>query len=67
MKTTIAVRNITAVSGKVFSWFRFINVDSDYKLCYDESFVFPSLTDEECDKKTKDSMEEMKTFIDQLL
>jgi hypothetical protein len=66
MKTTIAVRNITAVSGKVFTWFRFINVESDYKLGHDESFVFPSLTDKECEKETKDSIEEMKNFIDQL-
>jgi hypothetical protein len=67
MKTTIAVRNITAVSGKVFTWFRFINVESGYKLCHDESFVLPCLTDEECEMETKSSIKNMETLIEELV
>lgn len=67
LKTTISVRNITAVSGKVFTWFRFINVESDYKLGHDESFVFPRLTDEECEVETKLSIKNMENLIEELV
>jgi hypothetical protein len=62
--TTISVRNINAISGKVFTWFKFVNMESGYKLCHDESFVFPSLTDEECEKETKDSIKNMEKLIE---
>ena len=62
--TTISVRNTTAISGKVFTWFSFVNVELGYKLCYDESFVFPPLTDEECEKETRDSVRDMEKLIE---
>jgi hypothetical protein len=66
-KTTISVRNITVISGKVFTWFQFMNMESGYKLCHDESFVLPCLTDEECEVETKLSIKNMESLIQELV
>jgi hypothetical protein len=66
-KTTISVRNITVISGKVFTWFEFMNMESGYKLFHDESFVLPCLTDEECEVETKLSIKNMESLIQELV
>ena len=62
--TTISIRNTTAIAGKVFVWFEFLNMDGGYKLGHNESFVFPPLTDEECEKETRDSIKDMEKLIE---
>jgi hypothetical protein len=66
-KTTISIRKVTVISGKVFTWFEFMNMESGYKLCHDESFVFPCLTDEECEVETKLSIKNIESLIQELV
>ncbi len=63
---TIVIRNTEIISGLVFTWFRFLNMESDYKLCHNESFVFPCLTNEECNKQTELSKTQMENLLNEI-
>ena len=63
---TIKVTNTTVISGKVFTWFCFMNVEQNYQLAHGETFVFPSLTEEQCYAETKLSFKETENLIEEI-